>query len=151
MNKKIIIILLFFILCIMITPITYSQFKSNGDATGAIQGASWSVAINGSNDNINLTSGKTEIPYTLTLTNSSEVDVTYSIILTNLPEGIAAKLDGGSYVEEENNQIVFNNAGNISYNSVPINRIITFKALLDADEVSQHDFNIDVEFKQKLN
>ena len=60
------------------------------------------------------------------------------------------KLNGGSYVEEINNQVVFNNAGTILYNASPVNRTLTFKALLDANEVTNHNFNIDVEFKQKL-
>ena len=45
---------------------------------------------------------------------------------------------------------MFNNAGTILYNASPVNRTLTFKALLDANEVTNHNFNIDVEFKQKL-
>lgn len=150
MKKKLVIVLVIITLTFL-SAFTYSMYRIKSSGTGSISGASWSVSMAGTNDNIVLTSGSTEQAYVLTVTNNSEVDVIYSIELNNLPSGMTVKLDNGEYVQETNNKITFNNAGTILYGASPVNRTLTFSSILDAEEVTNQDFNIDVTFKQKLN
>jgi len=149
MRKKILIAIVLLVLSFGI-PFTYSMYRNRASGTASLQGATWSVSINGNNDDINLIPGYTEQEYTLTVTNSSEVDVVYSIEITNIPSGMMAKLDSGEYQSATNNKITFTNAGTILYGGNPVNHTITFKAGSDAPEVISQNINIDVEFKQKL-
>ena len=150
MKKKSVIISVMIII-FLFGAFTYSVYRSLASGTETISGASWSVSMAGTNDNIVLTSGSTEQAYVLTVTNNSEVDVIYSIELNDLPSGMKVKLDNGEYVQETNNKITFNNAGTILYGASPVNRTLTFSSILDAEEVTNQDFDIDVIFKQKLN
>ena len=150
MQKKLIIIAILFLSAFSIS-LTYSALKNTSTGTGTINGASWSVSMVGNNDDIELTSGNTEQAYLLTVNNNSEVNVSYSIKLTNLPDDVRVKLDSNSYVSETNNEITFENAGSILYGANPVNHTLTFTAPLDAPEITNQNFNISVEFKQTLN
>jgi hypothetical protein len=149
MKEKLLVILAIVSLTFFAT-FTYSRYKNVSKGSGTIRGASWSVSMTGNNEDIVLTSGTTEQTYTLTVTNNSEVDVVYSIELSNLPSGMKVKLDSGQYVEEVNNKITFNNAGTMLYGTSPVNHVLTFSSVLDAQEITNKNFNINVVFKQKI-
>lgn len=148
-KKQLIIPLLLY--CFFSISITYASYKNKTNGNGSVNGASWQVSFVGNNEDISIVSGNTEQSYVITVSNNSEVDVLYSIKITNLPNNTKVKLDNGSYIEEENNEIVFENVGTILCGENPKNHTLTFTASLDAEEVQNQNFNIKVEFKQKLN
>ena len=149
-KKKIKLIIIIILLCSFIS-VSYAIYRSSTSGTATIQGASWSVSTSGNNDTINLTSGSTQQAYTLTVNNNSEVDVSYSISLSNLPDGVKVKLDNNSYVQEDNNQITFNDINALFVNKTTTrNHTLTFTSILDAEEVSNQQISINVLFKQIL-
>ena len=148
MKKKILMFLPF--LMLIFISFTYAFYKNKANGNGIIEGATWSVDASGNNSAIILTSGITEQDYTLTVTNNSEVNVTYVIKITNLPDGVFVKLDDGTYVEEVNNKITFSSGLTLNYNKEKTHTL-TFKASANANEVTNQNFNINVEFKQKIN
>lgn len=150
MKNKLIITAILFLIAFSIS-LTYSTLRNKSKGNGIIDSASWSVSLAGSNDNIEITSGNAEQSYVITVDNSSEVDVLYSIKLTDLPNDVKVKLDNNSYMDVINNEIAFENIGTLLYGSSPKNHTLTFAAPLDANEITNKDFNINVEFKQKLN
>ena len=83
---------------ISITYATY-RFKTNG--SGSIENASWDVSLIGNEDDIELISGNNEQAYLITVNNNSEVDITYSITITDLPDNVEVKLDNGEYIVED--------------------------------------------------
>lgn len=150
--KKLVLMIILTIITSFFISFSYSIYRSNAGASATVTGATWSVSTSGNNETINLTSGTTEQEYTLTVNNNSEVDVTYSIILTDLPSGLKVKVDSGEYVEEENSEIRFNNVGNLIVGGTTTrNHTLTFSSILDSEEVTNEEININVEFKQKLN
>lgn len=152
MKKKIVIALcLLAILLVMISG-TYALYKSSGSGNASMVAATWSVSLVGDDDDIELTSGSTEQEYLLTVKNDSEVSVSYIIKITNLPDGVKVKLDTGSYREESNNEIIFDDDRELLINGITQrNHTLTFTAPLDSVEVSNQKIKIDVIFKQKTN
>ena len=152
MRYKILTLILILILfCVFSISLAYSTLRNNYSGKGSIKGASWEVAMMGNSDNIEITSGNSEQEYIITVNNNSEVDVVYSIQLTNLPSGVKVKLDDEEYKMEDNNQITFKDVGTLLYGSNSKKHTLTFSATLDAVEITNHDFNVNVQFKQKLN
>ena len=155
-NKKILfriacvafVLYLFFIASYV--PYTYAKYKSSSSGSAEISLANWNVSIAGGNNSITVTSGGSTTDFTLTTTNNSEVDVTYSLILTNVPSGVSVKVDNGNYYAEENNSITIPNIGTLEVDGSNTHTL-TFKAILDAVEVDNQQIGIDVEFKQKNN
>ena len=148
MKKKILVIV---VLLVFISIISYTLaiYRGRNSGTATIRGANWSVSTSG-NNSLNLTAGSTA-NYTLTVTNDSEVDVLYSIELSNLPSGVSVKLDNGSFVQESNNKVTFSNVGTLLYGASPRNHTLTFSTEIDASTVSNRTIGINVTFKQSLN
>ncbi len=150
MKKKIILGALVLLLGALFISGSYALFKSSGSGQANISAATWSVSLIGNDDDIDLTSGSTEQGYIVTVKNESEVSVTYSIKVTNLPDDVAVKLDTGQYKSEEDNEVIFEDVGELLINGTKQrNHTLTFTAPIDAGEVSNHKIKIDVEFKQK--
>ncbi len=131
--------------------LTYSLYRSGSGGTASLASATFSVQLAGENQNISIMPGNTTQNYIVTVTNGSEVDVSYKIVITNLPTGSQIKLDNGSYVTETSGEVVFNNVGTILYGGSPVNHTLTFNSSLTGEEVTNQSISIDVEFKQLLN
>ena len=153
MNKKIIKIVLLLLVVVLNSSIlfTYSMFRSSKTGNGTINGATWSVSSVGNKNSITLIGGGSEETYTITVQNNSEVDLNYSILLTNIPNGVQVKLDNGNFITVSNNQITFSNVGTLLYGAVSRNHTLTFKTSINSTEVSSQSVNVNVEFVQKLN
>ena len=150
MKNKIFLVVIGLALTLLLISGTYAVFKSSGSGEATISAATWSVSLIGNNDDIDLTSGSTEQGYLVTVKNESEVSVTYSIKVTDLPDDVKVKLDTGEYKPEEDNEVIFDNVGELLINgTTQRNHTLTFTAPLDAGEVNNHKIKIDVEFKQK--
>ena len=157
MKKKIInsLLLITILLIISYSVNTFALFRKTGSGTGTLNTATWSVtrSQSQSGDSIDLTAGTTTDDYILTVQSSSEVDVVYSIIISNLPSGVEVDLDNsGTYLTPTSGTITINNAGTIDYNDSVKTKThtLTFRATSGATTVSDQSINIDVQFKQDI-
>lgn len=157
MKKKIIktLLLIIALLVISYSVNTFAIFRKIGSGTGTLNTATWSVtrSQSQSGDSIDLTAGTTTDDYILTVQSNSEVDVVYSIIISNLPSGVEVDLDNsGTYLTPTSGTITINNAGTIDYNDSVKTKThtLTFRATSGATTVSDQSINIDVQFKQDI-
>lgn len=154
MKKRIIAIAIVIVgIVSFVIPLSRAVFKNTSSASGTISTADWSVALNqtGISSSISTLKGDANgTDYTLKLVSDSEVDVTYSITISNIPSGVDVKLNGGSFQSPSNGTITFNNAGTIAYTGSPeeVTRTITFKANSGATVVNAQQVTISVDFKQ---
>lgn len=149
MKKKLIIILLISFCCV--TSFTYSLYRLNTMGSTSIGTATFSVSMAGNENDVSIIEENTTFEETVTVTNNSEVDVAYSIIISNLPTGMQASLDNEEYVTETDNQIIFTDVGTVLYGASPVSHTLKFNAPLTVDEVNSQVVDVDVEFKQVLN
>ena len=154
LHKKNIIMIAFLVLVVI--PTTYAIFKYKIVGSGALDAAEWSVALNQNGQNNNLSvvpdPNGTTASYTINVRSDSEVDVTYTIVIDNLPSGTSVSLDGGNYVPESNNKVILSNVGTIPYTDTIRTRshIIRFKAASTATAVTNQEISINVVMKQAL-
>ena len=160
MKKKIIIIILLPILMLLTLYAlqTFGLLRNNGSATGSLPAAQWSVSRSqsASTDSIELIPNTSTDTYNLTVTSSSEVDVKYTVIVSNLPAGVEVQLDDGTFQTPSNGTIRLTKSGGvtgtINYNDDPKtkNHTLTFRAASSAQAISEQEIDIDVEFKQTV-
>lgn len=157
MRKKIMMVLLLPILILLVfyAPKTFGLLRSSADATGSLITAEWSVSRNesASTDALSVIPELSTDSYTLTVTSSSEVDVTYAVIINNLPTGVEVKIDDeANYRVPDNGTVRINNAGTINYNDAVKTKThtLTFRATSSAQYVSDREIDVDVLFKQTL-
>ena len=157
MKKKILKILLLMIVLLLAsyTIKTFAIFRKFGSGTGSFNAATWNVtrSQSQSGDSIDISPGSTTDDYILTVQSSSEVDVVYSIIISNLPSGVEVDLDNsGNYRTPSSGTITINQAGTINYNDSVKTKThtLTFRATSGASTVSNQSINIDVQFKQVI-
>ena len=134
---------------------TFAIFRKSKTGAGTIDTATWSVtrSVSQNGDSIDLTKGENTDNYLLTVQSASEVDVIYSIIISNLPTGVEVDLDNsGNYRTPDNGTIRIDPAGTINYNdSIKTkNHTLTFRATNGATPITDHEIDIDVEFKQDV-
>ncbi len=134
---------------------TFALLRNRASGTGSIDTATWSVTRNQSQsgDSIEIVPGMSTDSYTLTVQSNSEVDVIYSIIISNLPTGVEVDLDNsGNYRTPTSGTIRMSSVGTINYNdSVKTkNHTLTFRAANGTTPVTDQEIDIDVEFKQGL-
>ena len=153
-NKNIELIVLVYLLLSFCVPSTLGIYKNSATSTQSISTSSWNVSLNQANISPNVTAtigavnGST---YTLKLVNDSEVNVSYSITISNIPSNVDVMIDGGSYLTPSNNgTVTIPNAGTINYtgSSVEVTRTLTFRANNGASLVNNQQVTIDVDFKQ---
>ena len=148
------------ILCIILISVfcavqTFAIFRKNASGAGSIDTATWSVtrSVSGTGDSIDITAGSTTDNYILTVQSNPEVDVIYSIIISNLPAEVEVDLDNsGNYRQSSNGTIIISPAGTINYNDATKvkNHTLTFRATNSATPIENHEIDIDVEFKQDV-
>ena len=128
------------------------SFSKNGN----LSVAQWDVSVNSnSTTNFDVITGNTSEnlenqTYTFSITSNSEVGITYSITLSNVPSGVQVIFDNNTY-NESNNIVTINNAG--SFNASDINSThnhsFTFIAPAGTTAVMNNEVTIDVDFIQK--
>ena len=155
MKKRLLILICFVFLVsiFLVVPFSKAIFKSVGSTTGSATAADWDVAIDqtGISSSVSTTIGSANgTDYTLKLVSNSEVDVVYSITISNIPSGVDVKLNGGSFQTPSNGTYTFSNAGTINYtgSQEEVTRTITFKANNGASAVNAQQVTISVDFKQ---
>ena len=149
-NKRIIlsIIVILFVFC---GALSFALYRKSGQGTGTIDAATWSISRSQNGGSLEVMPGYTTADYTLTVSSASEVDVIYTVIISNLPAEVEVALDG-VYQPQQNNEIVFDDAGTINYNDSVKTKThtLTFRAAANAQPVTEQDVDIDVEFRQGL-
>jgi hypothetical protein len=134
---------------------TFALLRRANSGAGSIKTSSWSVTRSQSQngDSIDLVAGGATDNYILTVQSSSEVDVIYSIIISNLPSGVEVDLDNsGNYRSPVNGTITIRPAGTINYNDQvkTKNHTLTFRAGSETNPITNREIDIDVEFKQAV-
>ncbi len=154
-NKKNEAIILVLLLAFLYIPSSLGIYKNNSGSSVGISTADWYVALNqnGISGSVTATAGSTNGTYTLKLVSDSEVDVIYSITVSNIPSGVDVALNdynNGAFQTPLNGTTTFPNAGTIDYtgSSEEVTRTLTFRANSGAASVNSQQVTIDVDFKQ---
>ena len=152
-SKQFQIVILMYLLFAFCIPSSLGIFKYTTSSTNLLTAAKWDVSLNqnGISGNVTATIGNANgASYTLKLVNGSEVDVNYSITISNIPSGVVVMINGGSYLTPQNGTVTISNAGTINYSNSPVEvtRTLTFKANNGASTVNNQPVTIDVDFKQ---
>ena len=154
-RKRIIIIILMVIVSsLFLMPSSFSAFKSgeNGDTVATL--AKWNVSLeqNGIVNSLTIIPGMRNDSYTLNVRNSSDVDIKYDVIVSNLPSGVNVTIDNKNPDLTSANTLTFNNVGTILYNTNNnLNtHTLVFTATNNATFVNNQNVNINVIAKQIL-
>ena len=140
---------------VIITP-TISYYKSATQSSASLSLADWNVSLNqtGENSLLTIMQNSSNASYTVNITSTSEVDVKYSIVISNLPVGVEVSIDDGeTFVSQDNDhKITFTNVGTILYtDSVKTkSHTLIFKATSVATAVDDQTVDIDVLVQQML-
>ena len=144
------------IIALLAITSTYSIYRGVVLTNGTLSLATWSVTLNqeGVNDELTIVPVNSNDTYELNITSTSNVDIKYTIVISNLPTGVQVTLDNGTPVSQDNNnKITFSDAGTILYNDVNKTKthILTFSAVANTTPVNSQTVSIDVIAKQILN
>ena len=121
MNKKLrikIIISLLVLISILI-PSSFALYKKSNPGDATVAAATWSVELDQDNvdDDLTIIPGLSNATYTLNVQSLSDVDIKYDVVLSNLPTGVEASLNGVNFEQASNGTITFTNVGTILYNA----------------------------------
>ena len=146
-------IIISILVILFIIPMSYAIYRSYSTGGVTIAAASWNVSLNQNNVNNNLTiiPGTHNDTYTLNVTNNSEVDVNYTVVISNLSPGVEVSFDNGTFQQQDvNNTITFTDVGSILYTDTNKTKAhtLTFKANTGATLVTDREVDIDVTIKQ---
>jgi lipoprotein-anchoring transpeptidase ErfK/SrfK len=150
------IVLITILLLVVITvPTSIALMRKSTTGTGTLKAAKWDVDLTEDDDN-NLEVIRGELSndrYTFTVSNDSEVDVVYKVILSNVPNNVQVKLDDGTYEGPTDGTITIDPAGTLLYSAQGSEQThtLTFKALWGASLVTNEQIQLDVVISQKLN
>lgn len=147
-----VIYVLFFI--VYFSAITIAKYTTVLNSNGNIDVALWDVYVLG-NDNVTLPTitigdSSTYQDYTFSVTSLSEVGLSYSLILSNVPTGIEVQVDDDEVYSESNSEIIISNLGSFdaSDNNSTHNHKLTFIAPLGISTISNETIDLDVIFIQ---
>jgi hypothetical protein len=155
-NNRQFIIGLALILCCHYGPSTTKAiFRRSTDSYATVNTADWNVNMTGTSDNaVSIVSReKRNDTYTFKVSSNSEVDVTYKLILTNVPDKVQVKLDDREFVGGTGGTITIDPAGTILYSDTDkeVEHTLTFKALSGATAVTDLEIGLEVVISQVLN
>ena len=138
-----------FVSTIIITYYSYARYRNMSSSNSSNIIANWEVSATSNNNSVDVVAGSLTDTYELTVNNESDVEVKYSIQLSNLPNDIQVKLDDGEYQTPVDNNITFTNAGQLDYNETTSrNHILTFSSSINTNEVVNQNIEIGVVFEQ---
>ena len=108
-SKQFQIVIMLYLLLTFCIPSSLGIYKKSTVTNSSLTAAKWDVSLNqnGINGNVTATIGNANgASYTLKLVNGSEVDVTYSITISNIPSGVVVMINGGSYLTPQMVQLL---------------------------------------------
>ena len=158
MNKETVIrpAIVIAIITLLAIASTYSIYREVVHTDGALSLATWSVTLNqeGVDDELTIVPVTSNDIYELNVTGTSNVDIKYTIVISNLPTGVQVTLDNGTPESQDNNhKITFTDAGTILYNDINKTKShnLTFSAVANTTPVNSQTVSIDVIAQQILN
>ncbi len=132
----------------ILIPLSYALLRNSTFASGNLVTAIWNVTLEqtGVNNNLTVVPENANATYTLNVKSLSEVDVNYSIVVSNLPSGVDVSIDGVTFPPVSNGTVTFSNAGTILYSSNDrINsHTLTFRGASGATLVNNQAVTINV-------
>lgn len=152
---KIKILIIVFLLSVFMIPFSFAIFRSRAAITGSLSLAEWSVSLDqGDGEPLVVVPESYEASYTIKVRSNSEVDVLYSIVISNLPSGVEVSIDDGNTYkpQDSNHTITFSDNLAILYTDVNKEKTHTliFRSTSPAEIVDNREVNIDVKFQQAL-
>ena len=155
MRKKTIVTLIIVIVLILSFGVlgTFALYRNSAGGSGNLATAEWNVTRNqsASGDSLVLVPELVTDDYTLTVTSTSEVDIKYKVLISNLPTGVEVALDDGAYLTPTSGSLtITNNNLRINYNDSNKTKTHTLhlRATAGTTPVANQSINIDVEFSQ---
>ena len=153
---KISIVVMTILLCVLAVPPTYSLLRKALTGIGNLKASIWNVSMVGdADDSLEVIRGElSSDTYSFVVSSHSEVDVTYDVVIRNVPSNVQVKLDDGEYKGSVNgNPITIEDAGTILYSDTDKenSHVLTFKALSGAALANDVEIQLDVVISQKLN
>ena len=153
-KKSNLIIYLIAVASFFIIPLSYALYKNSTYGNSQLASAVWSVSLNQTDVENELTiipEIKTD-SYTLNVSSLSEVDITYDIVISDLPPGVSVALNDGTPLLASNGTVTFTNADTILYNAnnKTSSKTLTFSAENNATTVSNQTVTINVIAKQLI-
>lgn len=150
---------MFLLICVILFTLSQvnnakSKYQAQSNGTSLTSVARWNVSVTPVTvDNVfNMVAGNSlPVDYTVRVTNNSEVASSYSIIVSNIPEGARVLLDGETEGNIENRMVTFTNAGAFgagdanTYND----HTLTFITPLETNAVTNNSIDIQVLFTQE--
>ena len=137
------------------TTNTFTKCVGVLDKSGSLSIAKWDVSLNPTTGNtFNIITGNTsenldDQTYSFTITNNSDVALSYNIVLSNVPTGVEVVYDNVTYYESSN-VVTITNAG--SFLTTDLNNThthsLTFIAPAGTTSVTNNEVDIDVDFVQ---
>ena len=155
-KKMLIIVILVSVLSFFVIRASYALYRNVVNPNGNIATATWNVTLNQDDEekNLSIVAGdeNSTASYNVNVTSTSEVDIIYSIVVDNIPDGVEVKLDDGEYQTPSDNQIVFSDVSTINYTSENKTKthVLTFKAESNTEEVLDEEIDITVVARQTL-
>jgi hypothetical protein len=150
--KSLIIVLM---LSLTVIPLSYAIFKNIVFVDGTLATAIWNVTLvqDGIDNDLTVVPGAADATYTLNIKSLSEVDVKYSITLSNLPTGIEASIDGVTFPPVSNGTVTFKNAGTILYSAggSTNTHTLTFRGTNESTLVNSQAVTVNVVAEQIIN
>lgn len=143
---------MFFIFVVL--PVTYSRYiETESHPVNSSPLAKWEVNVLGDNDEFELVAfNECTISYSLSITSLSEVASEYSIIVTDIPDGITMTLDDGDVLTPTSGVIIVEDVDGFEVGDTEThNHVLKFTSDASAFE-GVDEFNVDmqVDIKQKL-
>ena len=143
------------IMALLAIASTYSIYRGVTSANGTLALATWNVTLNqtGVNNIVTIVPVTVSDTYTLNITSNSQVDIEYTIVVSNLPAGVEVALDEDTPQSQDNeNKIVFSDAGTILYTDQEKTKThtLTFSAVANTTPVNSQSVSIDVIANQIL-
>lgn len=154
LKKKFVVFLclygLFFVMYFSV--VSFAKYTSSVNKSGSIGVAKWDVSVAGSDSQtlpqITIGDASTYQTYNLTVTSLSEVGLTYSLVLSNVPDDVVITIGGVDYTPANGN-ITVPNLGSIDAGDTT-NKVhaMTFSVPIDSDQITSETMDIDVVFTQ---
>jgi len=155
-KKTLLIVMLILVVSFFVVNGALAIYRSTTTPTGSLALASWDVSLqqSGVSNYISIVPGDatSTADYTLNVRNLSEVDIIYSVIISDVPSGVSISFDNGAFVPETNNQVIFNEVGTIHYSDQNKTKThtLTFKGDYTAAYATDEEVNVNVVARQVL-
>ncbi len=152
MENKLKLIVLLFIFGLFLMRSSFALFRNSLAIDHATDLAEWDVTLeqDGINNSLTVIPGLESSTYTLNVKSLSEVDIKYTVNITNLPSGIEASINGVDFYPEVNGVITFPNEFTILFSSLTkINtHTLTFRGTNNSTYVNNQTVSVNVEAVQ---